>query len=151
MIISKLILAVSNQLSKMERICIMCEHTFLSSQELNLHQYSDLKAHIKTHAKANELVYLQCEKPFQAAKELPEQKQSYVGSLRAQKNTHNREKTYDCLECEKSFKTSHELKLHKRFHAGEKPFTCSQCDKAFLASQHLRQHQHSHNGKKPFS
>ena len=83
----------------------MCEETFKTSEELELHQSYH-------HGKIRFSCY-QCDKSF-----------SKSGHLKTHIMIHIGQKGYDCFQCGKAFHTIKKLQRHQSVHTGEKLFDC---------------------------
>ncbi|CAK1548521.1 unnamed protein product [Leptosia nina] len=104
--------------------CPNCPATFLSEDELMLHQ--------QKHAKKKDSIYVckTCDKSFTVKATL----------LRHIAVLHEREPEYKCEYCPERFGSMQKLSRHLKTHVGERPYPCKFCDKAFVKSQHYTRH-----------
>ncbi|XP_068209606.1 zinc finger protein 585A-like [Palaemon carinicauda] len=142
-------------------VCPICQMTFKSNYQFNVHQYThkganmwqcdlckfscdtagDLKLHkFSVHQDARPYKCLHCELRFPKGQML----EDHIRSV------HNKERPYSCTFCNKGFYRPHDLKMHLNLHLGIKCNVCYVCGRQFSHPSNLIRHHRLHTGVKPY-
>lgn len=91
-------------------LCIYCERTFLSNEEL--------QKHTENHQKKRPFQCDKCPKSF-----------AYKQGLERHEVTHETNLPFSCEHCDLSFATAGKLARHLTAHAGSRPYPCRMCSR----------------------
>lgn len=120
----------NHNIQLVETSCMLCNATFINTEELQDHIY-------RKHKKENKIAYICKICGYRTSKR---------SHYNQHNNTHNENKSLTCQVCE--YKTNYlpNLKIHERIHSNDKPYKCDfeNCDYRSTAKSALRSHQLKH-------